>query len=167
MFWKRSVQLAMTGFGNVVAPCIARKSRKTTSKNPTYADRGFCGGEAGICISAECKNNVLETERAAGDDRVRQQRCPVRSTEIPQNDIKKPDLFRSGFFVAQKQGFVFQRSVKTMFWKRSVQLAVTGFGNVVAPCIARKSLKTTSKNPTYSDRGFLWRRSRDLCFSGV
>ena len=44
MFWKRSVQLAMTGFGNVVAPCIARKSRKTASKNPTYSDRVFCGG---------------------------------------------------------------------------------------------------------------------------
>ena len=60
-----------------------------------------------------------------------------------------------GFFMAEKQGFVFQRSVKTMFWKRSVQLAVTGFGNVVAPCIARKSRKTTSKNPTYSDRVFV------------
>ena len=99
------MQLAVTGFGNTVAPCIARKSRKTASKNPTYSDRVFCGTEAGICVSAECKNNVLETERAAGDDRVRQHRCPVRSTEIPQNDIKKTRPIRIGFFVAEKQGF--------------------------------------------------------------
>ncbi len=67
---------------------------------------------------------------------------------------RKTRPIRIGFFVAEKQGFVFQRSEKTMFWERSVQLAVTGFGNKVAPCIARKSLKTTSKNPTYSDRVF-------------
>ena len=80
---------------------------KTTSKNPTYSDRGFCGGEAGICISAECKNDVLETERAAGDDRVRQRRCPVRSTEIPKNDIKKPDLFGSGFLWRRSRDLYF------------------------------------------------------------
>ncbi len=80
---------------------------KTASKNPTYSDRVFCGGEAGICISAECKNNVLETERAAGGDRVRQHRCPVRSTEIPQNDIKKPDLFGSGFLWRRSRDLYF------------------------------------------------------------
>ena len=105
MFWKRSVQLAMTGFGNTVAPCIARKSLKTTSKNPTYSDRVFCGGEAGICFTAERKNEVLRTERAAGGDRVRQRCCPVQSTEIPRNDIKKTRPIRIGFFVAEKQGF--------------------------------------------------------------
>ena len=79
---------------------------------------------------------------------------PVQSTEIPRNDIKKTRPIRIGFFVAEKQGFVLQRRGKTKFWERSVQLAVTGFGNVVAPCRARKSLETASKNPTYSDRVF-------------
>ncbi len=110
MFWKRSVQPAVTGFGNTVAPCIARKSRKTASKNPTYSDRVFVAQKQGFVFQRSVKTMFLKTERAAGGDRVRQHRCPVRSTEIPQNDIKKPDLFGSGF---------------------------------------------------------LWRRSRDLCFSGV
>ena len=59
----------------------------------------------GFVFQRSEKTLFLETERAAGDDRVRQRRFPVRSTEIPQNDIKKPDLFGSGFFVAEKQGF--------------------------------------------------------------
>ena len=78
---------------------------KWHQKNPTYSDRVFCGGEAGICFTAERKNEVLRTERAAGGDRVRQRCCPVQSTEIPRNDIKKTRPIRIGFFVAEKQGF--------------------------------------------------------------
>ncbi len=48
LLFSLAVSLAVTGFGNIVAPCIARKSLKTTSKNPTYSDRVVCGGEAGI-----------------------------------------------------------------------------------------------------------------------
>ncbi len=57
-----------------------------------------------------------------------------------------------------------------------MQLAVTGFGNTVAPCVARKfryPVRSTEipqndiKKPDLFGSGFLWRRSRDLCFSGV
>ena len=42
------------------------------------------------------RRGTRQAKRQPGGDRVRQHRCPVHSTEIPQNDIKKPDLFGSG-----------------------------------------------------------------------
>lgn len=68
------------------------------------------------------------------------------------NGIKKPDLFGSVFLWRRSRDMFNSEMKKTCFRECSVSLAVTGFGNIVAPCIARKSLHTTSKNPTYSDR---------------